>query len=205
MKQKGYLYAAVALLVAAFVWTSYQVKRSEMGVSGSGARRDSQSPAAGLTGRKAPGLTLVSPGGKKVSLAEFEGKNVVLLDFWATWCPPCRAAMPRLAELEAKYGSKGLKVISINQGEDGPTVSSFVKETEYKPLVLLDDGTAGDKYRVKAIPTIVIVDKTGKIRSVHEGYSPMLHRELEKETCKLLGLKYTPETGVKGVGRYERH
>src|SRR5665647_2132327 len=147
MKQKGSTYAVVAILLIAFVWVSYQVKRSEMAGQGSVGGRMNTSPAkSGLISRQAPDFTLASVDGKKVSLAEFRNKNVVLLDFWATWCPPCRAAMPELAELDSKYGGKGLKVISINQGEDAATVAKFVKETGYKPLVLLDDGPTGDKY-----------------------------------------------------------
>jgi len=198
------VYAALAVLIAAFGFTTYMVKRSEMTQPLAGPQQGSPS-SPGLTGHKSPDFTLASVDGKKVSLAEFNGKSVVLLDFWATWCPPCRAAMPGLAELDDKYGSKGLKVISINQGEDAATVSRFVKETGYKPLVLLDDGPTGKEYRVRAIPTLVLVDKTGKVAAVHEGYSPVTHSQLEEKICKLLGLKYVPDTKMRGVVRFGNH
>lgn len=199
MNQKGSMYTVVAILLIAFVWVSYQVKRSEMaGQSSGGGRMNISSSKSGLTSHQAPDFTLASVDGKTVSLAEFRNKDVVLLDFWATWCPPCRAAMPELAELDAQYGGKGLKVISINQGEDAATVAKFVKETGYKPLVLLDSGPTSDKYHVRAIPTLVLVDKTGKVLSVQEGYSPVTHSQLEAEICKQLGLKYAPSSKIKG-------
>jgi peroxiredoxin len=192
MNQKVGFYILVAVLVAGFGWTSYQVKRSEMVGAGANGKVTFLSSKTGAAKREAPGFTLQALDGSRVSLADFEGKDVVLLDFSSVSYPMCRAAMPSLAELERKYGDKGLKVITVNWGDDAASVSRFVKETGYKPLVLLDDGSAREKYQITAMPTIVIVDKSGAISSVRLGQGGAQHRWIEEEICRLLGVKYTP-------------
>ena len=176
MNKKNGIYAFVALLVIVLIWVIYQAKRP--GISSS---------AGDPNAKKAPDFTLQSLDGNSVSLKQFEGKNVVLLDFWATWCPPCRAAMPELAALEAKYESRGLKVISVNQGEDKTTVQNFVRETGYKPLVLLDPGSVGNMYGVRGIPTFVLVDKAGKLRHSQSGFAPGMGDDLGRRIEELLG------------------
>ncbi|MCX6376305.1 MAG: TlpA disulfide reductase family protein, partial [Armatimonadetes bacterium] len=118
---------------------------------------------------------------------------------------PCRSAMPVLQELEKKYASKGLKVISINQEEPPATVRAFVKEIGYEPLVLLDPkGVTGEEYSVSSIPTLVLVDKSGKVAYAAEGLQPMSTFITEQEVCKALGIKYKPRA-FGGGARYERH
>lgn len=107
--------------------------------------------------------------------------------------------MPVLQEIEKKYASKGLKVISINQEEPPATVKAFVKKIGYRPLVLLDPkGAIGDRYSVSAIPTMVLVDKSGKIAYAAEGLQPMGTYMIEQEVCKALGIKYQPRYGRPG-------
>jgi peroxiredoxin len=195
MKQRDSMYAVVVVLLAAFVWTSYQVKRSEMATPGSGGKfsvSTSTGSTPPLTKHPAPGFTLPSLSGEEVSIADFQGANVVLLDFSSISYPMCRAAMPRLAELEQKYGSSGLKVITVNWGDEAALLSKFVKETGYKPLVLLDDGSVREEYHVAEMPTIVIVDKAGTVSSVRIGQGGPQYRWMEEEICKLLGLKLAP-------------
>lgn len=105
--------------------------------------------------------------------------------------------MPVLQELERKYASKGLKVISINQEESRAAAAGFVKQIGYKPLVLLDPkGVVGAKYSASSIPLLVLVDKSGKVAYVSEGVQPGISFVIEQEVCKALGIKYRP--------RYER-
>ena len=204
MSKSGW-YAIVGVLVAAFVWTSIQVKRQELNGStlfGSAKGTMTVTNETPLSGRKAPDFTLKSLQGSEVSLADFKGQ-VVLIDFFATWCPPCRAAMPMLGELEAKYGNKGLKVISIDREETQGLVDDFAKEMQYKALVLLDeDGSVAEQYKVKGLPTLVIIDQRGKVSSYQMGFAPYAMDELEGKICKLLGIKFTPRYGR---SRYERH
>lgn len=113
----------------------------------------------------APDFKLKDTSGKTVRLTTLKGK-IVLLDFWATWCPPCRASLPHTQELskspEAKAGK--LVVLAINVGESAKTVKDFMHKNGYTFRALLDEkGNLLDKYNSDGIPTFVIVDKKGKI------------------------------------------
>ena len=119
----------------------------------------------------APDFTLATLDGSTVRLADLRGK-VVLLNFWATWCPPCKAEMPDLDALQRIYGeSQGLVVLGINLQEDAGTVASFVQERNLSFPVLLDtDGTVtSGLYQVRPLPTSFIIDRQGYIRDVWNG------------------------------------
>ena len=192
------MYVLVGVLVAGFVWTSIQVKRSELEgntLFGSSQNTIKVSSDAPLTGHKAPDFALKSLKGSQVSLADFKGK-VVLLDFFSTWCPPCRAAVPVLQDLEAKYKDKGLEVISIDEQESQSLVRDYAKEMRYTALMLLDeDGSAGDKYKVNGLPTFVIIDQKGKVAAYQTGFAPYAMDDIEGRICKLLGIQFTPRYG----------
>lgn len=204
MSKSGW-YALVAVLIAGFVWTSVQIKRSELeGNSLFGPAKGTMTVPTETpqSGHKAPDFTLKSLQNSEVSLADFKGQ-VVLLDFFATWCPPCRAAIPMLGELEAKYGDKGLKVISIDQGESQSVAADFAREMRYKALMLLDeDGSVGERYQVRGLPTFVIINQKGKESARQVGFAPYAIDDLEGQICKLLGVKFTPRHGR---SRNERH
>lgn len=187
-------YAIVGVLVAAFVFTSVHIKRSELegntifGTRRGGVGRPDKSP---MSGRKAPEFSLTSLQGKQVSLADFNGQ-VVLLDFWASWCPPCRASMPLLGGLDAKYRDKGLKVISINERDTPALAEGVVKEMKYKALVLLDeDGSVADRYQIEYLPTLILIDQKGKVVWLKAGFAPYEAEPLERRICDLLRVKYT--------------
>src|SRR6185437_12096879 len=102
----------------------------------------------------------------------FRGQKVVLLDFWATWCGPCRMAMPGLQDLKDKFKDRGLEILSINEGEGIDQVRSFIVQKKYSFQVLLDsDGGVGAKFGVRGIPTTVLIDKKGIIQRIQVGYS----------------------------------
>ena len=114
--------------------------------------------------------------------------------------------MSSLAGLEQKYGAHGLKVISINQKEPRATVAKFVRERRYKPLVLLDeDGAAGERYSVSSIPTLVLVDKKGKVRAFEEGFDFATQFRLEEEACKLMGIKRKSPFTIEEPPTHERN
>jgi thiol-disulfide isomerase/thioredoxin len=101
-------------------------------------------------------------GGKR-SLSSYKGK-VVFLNFWATWCGPCRVEMPSMEALYNKYNDKGLEILAVNSGEDQATVSSFLKNEGFSFPVLLDlDGRVGLNYGLQAIPTTFLIDRDGMI------------------------------------------
>jgi len=190
------MYAIVGVLIAGFVWTSIQVKRQELEGStlfGPAKNRINVARETPLTGRKAPAFTLKSLKGEQVSLSDFKGQ-VVLIDFFATWCPPCRAVTPILRELETKYKDKGLTVISIDQGEPREMAADYAKEMGYTALMLVDeDGSVSERYKVTGLPTLVIIDQNGKVSSYQVGFAPQAMDKLEGQICKLLGIKFEPQ------------
>jgi len=107
--------------------------------------------------------------GKEVSLSDFKGKKV-LLNFWASWCPPCKAEMPDLEKLYQQTKDSDLVILAVNLGEDKTTAKSFIENNKYNFTVLLDldQGTA-NQYNIVAIPTSFFIDKEGNIVSTFKG------------------------------------
>ncbi len=116
-----------------------------------------------LVGKLATNFSLADLGGKRHKLSTQKGK-VVMLDFWATWCGPCRIQMPAVDRLYQEFKSKGLVVYAVNQGESAAKADAYMKKHGYKTTTLLDpDGKIGKAYGVAGIPTLVIVNREGKI------------------------------------------
>jgi peroxiredoxin/outer membrane lipoprotein-sorting protein len=139
-----------------------------------------QDAAMELVGKPAPDFKLKGMDDKEVTLASLKG-NVVVLDFWATWCGPCVAGFPHIDALAKKYAAQGVKVFGMNQKEDKETIDNFLKEKNLTVPVLLDPGEIADKYQVKGIPQTVIIGKDGLIKHVHIGYGPGEENEWDKE------------------------
>ena len=117
----------------------------------------------------APDFTLQDLSGKKVRLFDFKGK-VVLLEFWATWCPPCRAEIPTIERLHAQYGGKGLTILAISLDEGGwDGVQSFAKEHKISYTVLQGTEDVSGKYMVRLIPSMFLIDKQGNIKKQYMG------------------------------------
>ncbi len=132
----------------------------------------------GMVGSEAPDFKLKSINGEVVELSELKG-NVVLIDFWATWCGPCIRAVPFISRLYAEYADNGLVILSVNLGEDPNVVAEFAGKHKMLWTVLLDsDRSVADSYGVKAIPTFVIIDKGGVIRYRKAGYSQSVEHEI---------------------------
>ena len=120
-------------------------------------------PESELKGKPADDFTLSDLKGVKRALSSHRG-NVVLLDFWATWCGPCRREMPIIDKLHERYGKKGLVVYGVNCSESQTKAKAFVDKYGYKFPQLLDrDGSVQTRYQITAIPTVFIVDKKGNI------------------------------------------
>ncbi len=105
-----------------------------------------------------------------VKLSDFKGK-VVIVDFWATWCPPCRAEIPDFIALQDKYGKQGLVIVGISVDQGGaPVVASFAEKTKINyQLVLADDNVAQDYGVSEGIPTTFVIDRKGNIIAKHLG------------------------------------
>jgi thiol-disulfide isomerase/thioredoxin len=129
------------------------------------------SPSAELK-TLAPSWQLSDVDGKPVKLSDFKGK-VVILDFWATWCPPCRMEIPGFVAIQKKYADKGFTVIGVSVDEEGPSaVKPVVIELEVNyPIVVADAKIVSDYGGIEVIPTTFIIDRQGDISSVHEGFT----------------------------------
>jgi outer membrane lipoprotein-sorting protein/peroxiredoxin len=124
---------------------------------------------ADLAGKIAGDFKLSSLDGKEFSLQAQRGK-VVLLDFWATWCGPCRKDMPALEKIYADFQERGLVMIGMDVGEDRATVSKFLQQTKLSyPIVLAGEMEMLESYSVTAYPTVVVIDRDGKIALYHVG------------------------------------
>jgi thiol-disulfide isomerase/thioredoxin len=124
-----------------------------------------QEPESEMVGKAAPAFTLKNLAGKPTALSAWKGR-VVLLDFWATWCGPCRMELPTISKLHRELGPKGLVVIGVNVGETAGVASGFLKKNGYGFAVLLDsDSDLSQQYGANGLPTVVIIDRAGNISS----------------------------------------
>jgi len=153
------------------------------GAPGASSTADAQHP---LLGAAAPSFELEAADGKhKVSLSEHAGK-VVVVDFWATWCAPCKQSFPAYQRLAQKFGSK-LTVIGISVDEDPAGIPQFAKETGAKFPLAWDDGQITSKsYRPSTMPTSFVIDQSGIVRFSHSGFHPGDERAIESEIESLL-------------------
>lgn len=120
----------------------------------------------------APDFTLKSADGSNVKLSEYRGE-VVLLNFWASWCGPCRQEMPVLDELHNQYKELGFTVLAINVEKDPGKARRLLEEMKPGFPVLFDNSsTVSRQYDVVAMPSTVLVDRNGEMRYLHKGYKP---------------------------------
>ena len=153
------------------------------GGPGASSAADAEHP---LLGAAAPPFELPGPNGKqKVSLAEHAGQ-VVVIDFWATWCAPCKESFPAYQRLAEKFGNR-LTVIGISVDEEPAGIPKFARETGATFPLAWDDGQSTSKsYRPPTMPTSFVVDRTGIVRFVHSGFHAGEEREIEAEIDSLL-------------------
>jgi thiol-disulfide isomerase/thioredoxin len=134
----------------------------------------------------APNFTLKSLSGKNLKLSEMTG-NVVLINFWASWCGPCREEMPLLNALHKKYQPLGFTVLGVNVEERLDGAKSFLSNVPVDFPILLDNKNEVSKqYKVIAMPTTVVVDRDGNMRYLHEGYKPGDEKKYRQMIKKLV-------------------
>ena len=138
---------------------------------------------------KAPEFVLVNLEGKEVKLSDFKKKKVIILDFWATWCGPCRREIPDFVELYDKYQKKGFEMVGISLDQAGPeVVEAFAEEYEINYTLLMDDGKAQKEYGpIRSIPTTFVLDRNHRIYKKYVGFRPK--EVFEEDIRTLLGLK----------------
>jgi len=144
--------------------------------------------ATGVRVAKAPpDFTLKNAAGKRISLSDFKGK-VVLLNFWATWCGPCKVEIPWFIEFERQYQAQGFTVLGVSMDEDGwKVISPYVAEHQVNyPVVLGDEEVSRNYGGIDALPTTFVIARDGKVRAIHEGLPQHGRAEYEKEIKELL-------------------
>lgn len=145
-----------------------------------------------LVGAPAPAWRDVTPlSGAPASVASLEGR-VALIDFWASWCRPCRLIAPRLSALRDRYGAQGLTVVGITTDEAGEAATFAERHDMRYPIVV--DGTAETSraYGITGLPTMILVDKRGVVRDVFVGFDPRSDARLEASIRELLAEPAAP-------------
>lgn len=144
-------------------------------------------PALALDpGQPAPDVDLAAgPGAEKLS--KLKGK-VVYVDFWASWCGPCRQSFPWMNEMQGKYGSKGLQIVGINLDAKRADADQFLAQLPAKFAVGFDaKGDSAKHFGVKGMPTSVLIGPDGKVLAVHQGFKDEDRKELEAKFVNALG------------------
>lgn len=128
--------------------------------------------ASDLSGLPAPDFALKSATGENLRLSEYRG-DVVLINFWATWCGPCRQEMPLLDQLYTRYERVGFSLLGVNIDDDSARAMEMIRELGVSFPVLFDARKeVSQLYNVDAMPVTVLVDREGTVRYVHKGYKP---------------------------------
>jgi peroxiredoxin len=137
-----------------------------------------------LVGKTPPEFTLKDVDGREITLASMRGKPV-LLDFWATWCEPCREEMPQIQALYDQFKDKGLMVVGIDTDESAATAKKYFEDQHYSFVNLLGSGNdVVKKYGAEMIPMVMLIDKDGAVRYVHHGWGSGI--DLSAEVKKLV-------------------
>jgi len=138
------------------------------------------------TSSTAPDFTLRTAAGPNMRLQEQRGQ-VVMINFWATWCGPCRQEMPHLSKLYEKYRASGFVLLGINVDDDARNAVEVAAKLGVKFPVLLDtDKKVSKQYELLTMPSTVLIDRDGKVRFVHRGYQNGLEETYEKQLRELL-------------------
>jgi cytochrome c biogenesis protein CcmG/thiol:disulfide interchange protein DsbE len=173
-KQRSWIYSGTffAVIIILFLFNNYDYIFGHEELNG--PYPPNYVPAAQKGTALAPDFSLATTDGKTLKLSSYRGK-VVIVDFWATWCPPCLKGIPDLIELKKKYGKKGLEVIGVSvDTESKDKVVPFIKEKGINYPVVYGDMNVYQQYGgIRSIPTTFVIDKNGKIIANYEGLMPI--------------------------------
>lgn len=140
-----------------------------------------------LDGQPAPLFTATSLAGGERTLEAHLGSEVLVLNFWATWCPPCREELPALDALAKTLADQPVRFYAVNQGESENLARQFLESRNLDIEVLLDpDGAIGERYQVRALPTTYVIGRDGIIAHTHHGYGRGLEEEIRDQVLALL-------------------
>jgi thiol-disulfide isomerase/thioredoxin len=179
MKRNVIVILAVTAAVAVMLMAARQMARQD----GGGFRR----AAGDLRGMAAPDFTLKTLDGREVTLSGLRGKAVVV-NFWATWCAPCKIEMPWLADLQKKHGPHGVEIIGVTMDEspDVDAIKKFVADVGANYTIVLGNDKVGDAYGgVQFLPTTVYIDRQGKV--TEQSFGIVGQDEIEKHILTAMG------------------
>jgi peroxiredoxin len=187
-------------LACAFLWTGC----SDFARKPSAKANQEQKPAASFSlqdavGKPIPAFSLKDANGQAVRPVDYQGK-VVLLDFWATWCGPCKIEIPWFIELERQYKDQGFAVLGVSMDEDGWTaIKPYVQKMQMNYRVLLGNDDVSTAYGgLDSLPTTLLIDRQGKIASVHVGVT-MGKEEFKDAIVKLLNAPHDRAAASRGA------
>jgi peroxiredoxin len=141
------------------------------------------------SGQQAPNFKVVSTSGQPITIDNYKG-YVLVIDFFATWCPPCKESIPHLVEMNRKYSKQGLQVLGLSLDEDGErAVKSFAGEYRINYPLALADETVQVDFGLRSVPVMFVIDKKGKIAEIYRGFSEEIGRSLENVVKRLLAEK----------------
>jgi peroxiredoxin len=142
--------------------------------------------ATPVAGSRAPDFTLKSNSGKNLKLSEFRGQ-VVMINFWATWCGPCRQEMPLLNRIQEQYRKAGFMLLGVNIDDRPEVAQTMARNLGINFPILFDSGKRVSRlYDVNAMPSTLLIDRDGKIRYIHLGYRPGYETRYEAQVRELL-------------------
>jgi peroxiredoxin len=141
---------------------------------------------AGEGGESAPDFTLPRDDGQSISLSELRGQ-VVMINFWASWCGPCRQEMPLLEQIHQRYEPLGFTLLGVNVEENSGDAIAFLEERPVSFPILFDPNNDVSKlYDVIAMPSTVLIDRQGKVRHLHHGYKPGYENDYQDQVRALV-------------------
>lgn len=149
---------------------------------------DDLPPASALIGQAAPQWKSTDFAGTPIASADYTGK-VVVMDFWASWCGPCVLALPHVESLRQSYEPRGVVFLGVNKERNAAGLEKakkLIADKNIKLKQVIDTGAIGSAYRAHAIPHLVIIDRAGKVRAVHGGFSDSTSKKIEKNLDELL-------------------
>ena len=167
--------AAAIVFLCLFAWFSIALKTE--------LRREKSPVAALKIGETMPDFEIPDASGKMVKLAEtIHGKKLVMINFWASWCGPCRVEMPSFEKLYTSQKNSGFVILAIAEDKEREKLDEYLREKPVSFPVLIDQNNSlSEKFKIQALPTTVLVGGDGKIKQVHEGVQPYLTFSVQAE------------------------
>ena len=142
---------------------------------------------ASIPATPAPDLPLAADRGSSIRISDLKGQ-VALIDFWASWCIPCRTSFPALDALHKELSEKGFTVIAVNVDEDRQKADQFLASRPHTMTIAFDpQGKAAEAFKLKGMPSTIVIDRRGNIRFTHMGYTEKTLTQFRAEVLQLLG------------------